>query len=289
MIPIYESILPNPELKPYIRRFLITDNQTSFDLTVNPTPTGYNYLGWVFRGDVIAHIDGEEIRTVKSMHLAGQITDKPFSINYRGKLGHVLAEFTAAGFYRLMHVPGDFVNARKRRFCVFTDQLAQTIPDQLSKYLSSGFDHVESLQQCLLGRIVYQKPAPHYIDKIAETLEVSRGLTRLSEIYENLGISERQATRNFNKIVGISPKGFAGFMRLNHALELLFLNKDDKLAVIAHKAGFYDQSHLIHVIQQFFGENPQQFLKNDRRLQRAFHTSTDQLHFDQQVEKEVVA
>jgi AraC-like DNA-binding protein len=57
--------------------------------------------------------------------------------------------------------------------------------------------------------------------------------------------------------VGTSPKQFAAIVRLRNLIDQY--SGVDTLTDVAHKAGYFDQSHFIKDFQSFTGKTPKQF------------------------------
>ena len=263
-------------LQRYVRRFMVADLEKSVDTSITPAPTGYNYFGWVFAGECSVLVDGVYTPTINdAIHVAGQIQHQDISVSYKGKVGHILAECTAAGFYELTHVPGENFNGYAGPFPDHAPSIyAQfnalrqdnTFPDdgdRVGPRLEFFIEFLTYLSQ-------YSAETPDYVKEAIEQIESRHGSVKIADIIPTLGVSQRQLDRSFKKIVGVRPKYFASVLQLNKALEAMFANDEQYLTTLAQQAGYYDQAHFIKVMQKFFGQGPQAFLQSDDDLLSTF-------------------
>ena len=88
----------------------------------------------------------------------------------------------------------------------------------------------------------------------------NNGLRQLTDIRQELNVSERTFQRLFELNVGISPKMYRRICQFDAAFQALNLNPNAKLSDIAYQSGFADQSHFIRVFKEFTGLTPSQYL-----------------------------
>ncbi|MEM9535623.1 MAG: helix-turn-helix domain-containing protein [Cyanobacteria bacterium P01_E01_bin.45] len=274
----YQPVEPIDELKSYIRRILVADSPIAIDQTVKPAPTGYNYIGWVFAGTAGSVVNGttEYTSSPEKIHFSGQIQYQDISVRYRGRLGHIIAECTATGFYELTGFPGD-------KILGLSNHLADIAPDSaapIDRTLATISDDPQSgdrithrldiFQQQLCALASNAAPVPDYVKELVNEIEKVDGGLKVADAIVNLSVSPRQVRRKFKEIVGIPPKYFAKVLQLNKAMFALYTRDQATLSVLAQDAGFYDQAHFIHVMQQFFAANPKIFLDSGEPLLSVF-------------------
>ena len=85
----------------------------------------------------------------------------------------------------------------------------------------------------------------------------------MGDICIELDVSERRLNRQFRDIVGIAPKYYARVVQMNIVIGMLMSNDKAALTELAHKCGYYDQSHFVKTMQQFFQQSPREFLNSD--------------------------
>jgi AraC-like DNA-binding protein len=91
--------------------------------------------------------------------------------------------------------------------------------------------------------------------------------TRVRDLVETSGLSERQARNVFDKWIGVGPKQFARISRFQSVLGAIAPIEEDPTfsavalpppdwARLAAEAGYADQSHLSHEFMAFAGMTP---------------------------------
>ena len=274
----YEIVEPIQKLRPFIRRFLVTDHPEAINETVHPAPTGYNYIGWIFDGSVAVHVNGKLLAPPQKdkLHFAGQIQHQEIEVVYSGRLGHILAECTATGFYSLTGISGETAHASglsieslAPELAVHIDQKLATVKDLLDA--DNRTSHRVDIFQSQLSTLVSGAlTVPGYISNTVEWIEKVDGNIQVSDIAEHLQISPRQLRRKFKEIVGITPKYFAKVLQINKSLLALYSGDYETLGALAQETGFYDQAHFINAMQQFFAASPQEFIQSSEPLLSVF-------------------
>jgi AraC-like DNA-binding protein len=120
------------------------------------------------------------------------------------------------------------------------------------------------------GKISERPGFPRYMIRRIEELVGARleGRSRIAELAGSLGYSPSHFSRMFRRSFGITPHTYV--MRRRVAVAQLLLTRTDlRLAEVALKAGFCDQSHLTRSFRQFAGLPPRAY----RALSRTFSDS----------------
>lgn len=265
-----EVDVPHP-LQAYVRRILFADLPDDIDVTSDVRATGYNYLGFVFRGHVQAHVGDRlemEVRPGKSaIHVSGQVVAKDIRIHYQGPLGHALVEFTGLGHYELLGIFGDDVIDRCQPPAILNQQLTDTFANDAGFQAGQSADTaIQALVAALTSLSQAAHVAPEMLHQGLAEMEDHAGQVNLSQICDGIGVSQRHFTRQFTKYVGQSPKRFCRILQLNRALQAMVSEEADFLAGIASEAGFSDQSHFNRVFRQHLMTNPLDFLNSNQTL-----------------------
>jgi len=86
------------------------------------------------------------------------------------------------------------------------------------------------------------------------------GSLRVPDLCHELGVSERTAQRLFRRTVGLPPKGYSRLVRFLNACSALRSDEWRTLSQVAHRCGYYDQSHFDGEFKEFSGVTPTEFL-----------------------------
>lgn len=96
--------------------------------------------------------------------------------------------------------------------------------------------------------------------KALDLIYHSKGLLRISELSNQLNISQSPLEKRFRKAVGASPKKFASIVRFKNIIPNG--HSSPSLTALGYDAGFYDQSHFIKEFKRFTGDSPEEFFKS---------------------------
>jgi AraC-like DNA-binding protein len=265
----YETYPCSPELAPFVRRYFYIE--ATVNVAIRLAPTGYVSLGFMFNsGEIGVSYDGVEKRCPSRLHFVGQIRDKKNLAWYRGHVGHLLAEFTPTGFYRLLKIPALRLTNQFPEIHEVDVDLHRTLWPVFSG-CNSREARLEALDSWLASRVPDALPADPYADTAAVLIERSDGNVRVDEISAELSICTRHLNRVFNRIVGVPPKHFAQVRQINRFLNLLYEGDSSaSLGELAYDCGYYDQAHLIRAMRRFCGEIPSRVLEANDPVLNSF-------------------
>lgn len=92
-------------------------------------------------------------------------------------------------------------------------------------------------------------------------------LCPISEIAANVGTSERELSRLFQKHIQVSPARYWRQMRLK-AAKWMLLNSDRSIAQIAYECGFTDCAHFVHWFRRSYHVTPARLRRSHRQFGR---------------------
>jgi transcriptional regulator GlxA family with amidase domain len=111
------------------------------------------------------------------------------------------------------------------------------------------------LEQCLLARAarpLARHPAVAFALKEFQAVPHTR---TISDVANQIGISQRRFIQVFRDEVGLTPKLFCRVRRFQEVLHLIGREQVEWVEV-ALACGYYDQAHFINDFQAFSGLNP---------------------------------
>ena len=270
------TMTPAPNnLAKYVRSIIYTNQTENIDVSSHANSTGCMYLGWLVDGNChVMHDYGARTLNEGSWHLSGQILNNNIEMQYNGPFKHILFELKPLGAFQLFNIKG--IN------CLNQCLAPSEISEQLSQFCNEISDASQNLAltdldsriKHITERFVQRtsKPyaVPSYLEDSLEKLDACSGTIRINELATEINISSRQLNRTFKEYVGLSPKFYAKVLQMNQALHAMMTNDQHYLTQIAQASGFYDQSHLIHVMQDFFSSSPADFINSDEHVLLTF-------------------
>ena len=102
--------------------------------------------------------------------------------------------------------------------------------------------------------------------KATRIFAAAKGLAKIAETAKEIGLSERQFERNYQKASGLTPKQFARICRFRATTIDMIKNSVNNWAVRAAETGFTDQSHLNREFSRLTGNSPVEFSENVKRI-----------------------
>lgn len=258
----YEAVEPCPELRPFVRRLIVAHEDGLENTVMHPVPTGYNYLLWAYDGDMLVSIDRSAPRRIRGLNFFGQFRNHDVTIKCRGRVSHILAEFTATGLYRLTHVSGSTIYGKTAGLEELSPKVHARLTDCLNTPLLDMEGSVRALEEALLACVEDSRPEIDYLEHTAREIELVDGRARISELSREAGISQRQLSRKYKDIVGVGPKFFSKVLQTNAAFSALMTGSMDTLGSLAHEYGYYDQAHFVRAVQEIFRQSPSALLRN---------------------------
>jgi AraC-like DNA-binding protein len=125
------------------------------------------------------------------------------------------------------------------------------------------------LETWLLHRLSLGKKQHALVPASLTALRAWGGNLRMSDFAEKWSVSQRQLERLYQREVGMSPKQYAGLLRIERARSLLKCMNGGSTACLALDLGFSDQAHFIREFRAVVGLTPHAYLKRHHKTTRA--------------------
>ncbi len=257
--PKYRSFPASPHIADYVKRYMYVEPDSLVDGSMYPAPTGCGYIGYLFSGHAWATVDGINTSSSTGLHLCCQIDQRHFEVFYQGHVGHIMAELTATGLYRLFGVAtGSLTHLWHEFEDVIDPDSARKLKENLS--LASTRDEKITAFDHFFETTAESANSPvKYVDEAVRMIEKSKGRITIAALCKNLSMTERNLSRVFKKIVGVSPKFYARAVQLNIIMSKLMECNNKTLSELATECGYYDQAHLTKTMQSFISQSPKDF------------------------------
>jgi AraC-like DNA-binding protein len=248
----FDKHFPTEILKPYIKYFVVCENDVEHEYTV--LPTAGLVIGFQFKGQ-LATIQNNTESTLHSAGITG-IADSYKIFKNSANIGTVLIYFTEIGFTHFAsHPANELFNLSLSLHNVFDKHSVTAVEEKLAT-ATSDKHRIKIVEQFLVSQLKDIK-----IDKlIVEAVRLiyqSHGTIRIKELNEKLFISPSPFEKRFRKVVGTTAKKFASIIRFNKVLDTLRNTKT--LTEISYENNFFDQAHFIKNFKEFTGDTPENF------------------------------
>lgn len=172
--------------------------------------------------------------------------------------------------------------------CELTDQIldygiadseAVELEEQVN-VAGSFSKRVELFEAFFRAKLARSRHVETTADHAVRLIVISGGTTKISNLRNELGVSERTLERSFRRSVGISPKMLSRIVRFQRLLELVQNAKTPGFLEASLEQGYFDQSHAIREFREFSGTTPLAYVQTNHVLSDVFTASGQSLYDD---------
>lgn len=251
------TFLPCEILKPFIKSFVISEAEQEGTYKVLPD-TGL-VIGFQYKGR-LHKVENDRSASLAISGISG-LADHSRTFLNSNNIGTVLIFFKEAGasqFFRqplheLFRESVSLDNFMLRSELLFLEEeLAEVKTDD---------KRISAVERFLIARMKNTEPDRMVLAALA-LIHKSKGNIRISELMDQLHISQSPLEKRFRQVVGTSPKKFASIVRMKSIVQQY--NTKSSLTELGYEAGFYDQAHFIKEFKSFTGETPEKFFSNKK-------------------------
>ena len=248
----FEKYFPNEQLKPYIKYFVISENEQANEYKVFPS-TGM-VIGFQYKGN-LELITNTNVGPLNPAGITG-LADSHRTFRNSTNIGTVLVYFNEIGFTHFSsHPANELFNLSLSLEQVFDSESIEIVKEKLSIAINDE-RRIKIVEQFLISHLKHIRTDQLIVESI-RLIYQSKGSMRIKELKERLHISQSPFEKRFRKIVGTSPKKFTSIVRFNSVLDQM--NQSKSLLEICYENNYFDQAHFIKDFKQYTGETPEQF------------------------------
>ena len=250
---------PSAILSPFIKQYWGLENCLSSgeEHVQRIVPNGLMELTF-YLGDLpklINHHQSAIENTIVSGHCKG-----PYDLVVTGNLQMFSVSFKPLGASMFFNLPmnelfGYIIPAR-----FLLKESIRRLESSLSEAVH--FTNRVQLVEEFLMNLLTQKENAFGQKRLKDSLDLinhSKGIVDVNTLASSACWSRKQYERNFQEIVGTSPKQFMRIVRFQHTIHFKGLHPQAKLAGLAYDCGFSDQSHMINEFKDLSGRTPKQY------------------------------
>jgi AraC-like DNA-binding protein len=248
----FEKHFPTEQLKPYIKYFVVSENELENEYKVFPS-SGL-VIGFQYKGQ-LATINNNTESKLTSAGITG-ITDGYKIFKNSADIGTILVYFTEIGFTHFAsHPANELFNLNLSLDEIFDKNNVREVEEKLTIAITDK-DRIKIVEQFLISQLKDIRTDKLIVEAI-KLIYQTNGTIRIKELNEKLFISQSPFEKRFRKVVGTTAKKFASIVRFNAVLDNLSETKT--LSEICYENNFFDQAHFIKDFKQFTGDTPENF------------------------------
>ncbi len=254
----YKVLSPHPSLRSFIGCYWILKTGARFATRQEVIiPDGY--------GEIIFNLGAPypwqpagsgPSRVICHTHLVGQ-RDTSVTVALPARLYQVGVKLKPTAMRNLLGLPP----AELTNSLVHASDVGSHALSELAERLHEAA--CEDRQGQLLDDFFGQKPgiggkADAVTGQALHCILGQKGILRVDELKNDLGIDYRTLERRFKTTTGLTPKEFARIIRFKNAYKA-FRGNQARDAFFFLDCGYYDQSHFIREFRHFMGSTPSAF------------------------------
>ncbi|MBS2098409.1 AraC family transcriptional regulator [Carboxylicivirga linearis] len=137
------------------------------------------------------------------------------------------------------------------------------LEDDLS--LAETFEQRIAISENFLITQIQKNEKKYKYDRIRNVINhinQAKGIIDIEDLASKTFLSRKQFERTFSDFIGTSPKQFLKVVRFQNAIYEKSKNTELNLTEIAHKCGYFDQSHMINEFKALSGRTPTDYFEN---------------------------
>lgn len=248
----FDKYAPCSRLQPYIKHFIIAENELATTYKVFPEPglvIGFQYKGLL--SNLVDNIN-------KPLHQSGitGISDHFKVFSNSANVGSILVYFTEVGFCHFSKCPAnELFNLSLSLEDIFNKYDIAEVEDKLA-IAATDKARMGVIETFLLSQL-NDFQADKLVIEAIKLIQQSNGTIKIKELNQQLFTSQSPLEKRFRKVVGTTAKKFASIVRFNHILNNF--GNSQSLLNLCYEHNFFDQAHFIKNFKQYTGDSPEHF------------------------------
>jgi len=250
------SFPSNPNIRKYVDYYYhIQSESASAGIAL---PDGKYDLVFNFGCNAIIQSGNERIETGRFV-LSG-LNLSAFEIVPNRHIEALGIKFSVTGVFPFLRIPASLLSNKMHDASSFFNQSClESVSDRLQSTKSIAI-RTNIVEQFLISQLI--ACSDERVNQTISLISRFRGAVSISQLADNVNLTERHLLALFQTYVGASPKTYARLVRF---LELMrrFQNPDniERFSRLALDVGYYDQPHFVREFSRIVHKTPQQFIK----------------------------
>lgn len=265
---LYQKIIPNPLLKPFIECFYIWEYEISSAAPVLVESPPSSFASIIFNyGDTYTVSNQQHSKlTIPHFFITGQATGR-YELSLSGKIGMFGIVFKPAALATFFNLPMFELTEERLDLKSVLGKDAEEIGARIAE-ASSNQQRLKLVENWLLQ--LHREKANEFdgIDFAANLILDRTGNIEIDEILGSVFMSRRQFERKFLQKVGVSPKYYIRIRRIGYVCNLLARQSKADWQLLIGAGGYFDQAHFIKEFKHFLGATPSEYFKYNKELVR---------------------
>lgn len=249
----FEAHLPCIRLLPYVKHFVISENENAAAYKVLPDTA--LVIGFQYKGR-LSYLDNEQETALASAGVTG-VSDTYRIFKNTAGVGSVLVVFREHGAARFLRTPLNELFGESISLEHFFPLPALSEIEECLAAATDDINRIRLVEDFLIGQLD-DKHVDVMVTRALEYIHQSKGTIRMSDLAAKLNTSASPLEKRFRREIGASPKKFATIVRARNVLQAMEHGNE---SYADYLSAFYDQAHFIKDFKKFASVTPEQYLK----------------------------
>lgn len=250
---------PSALLSPYVKQYWGLENclMPGEEHVQRIVPNGLMDLTF-YLGDKPGLLNHQQ-ESLENAVLAGHCNG-PYDLKVTGNMRLFSVSFRPLGASMFFNLPMSELYGCIVPLRFLIKNQAEQLESEL--YEAIGFQEQVQLVERFLTSLLEKKDNDFGQQRLQESISLincSKGLVEVEKLAATACWSRKQFERNFQELVGTSPKQFMRVVRFQNTLYFRGKNNQMSLTELAYECGFFDQSHMITDFRYLSGKTPGQY------------------------------
>ncbi|MDR6194942.1 helix-turn-helix domain-containing protein [Siphonobacter sp. SORGH_AS_0500] len=264
----YLRYLPSPRLRDYIHFFWTLESSAPpttpfFHWAV---ASGSSKLVFQYQGTMELENPSGTSQILKGASIQAQ-TQRAFQYVTHQAVGLVGVYFHPGALGVLLGVPAHELTNQHLALSDLLGQVGKDLEETIILARSSS-ERIHQLTMFFENRLATLSSSDLGVLRCIQSITSSKGQLAIQALVDQHYLSQRQLERRFKTIAGFSPKLLSRIIRFEHSIHL-FMDHPTSLTQTAYAAGYSDQSHFIRDVNEFAGQPPMTYFRQDWSLFRS--------------------
>jgi AraC-like DNA-binding protein len=257
---ILRTYIPRPPLSEFVDLFWHCEGTPPAHAQERLLPDGSMELVFNLRDDLLRVYEPQKTKSFRSFR--GAVVCGPrsefFVIDTAQQRSLVGVHFKPGGAFPFLGLPANELQGTHVSLETLWGTQAADVRERLleATTVEARFHILEHAFWAQIRRPLARHPA------VAFALQKFQGAPsqKISDVLEQIGLSQRRFIEVFDKEVGLTPKQYCRIRRFQEVLRRIHRRQHIEWPDVAVVCGYFDQAHFIHDFRAFSGLNPTLYL-----------------------------
>lgn len=240
-----------------------TNDNIPFSSTI--LPQGFTHITHLYYGDQKAKLNDEEM-ILKDTIVSGQFF-RSYQFECHSEAMSFGISFHPTALYKILNTNISKLDNKHMALREFHTEFNDKI-EAIFKEFHSAEDMVNRLNSFFNSLELTNNKTTITIDKVIELIQEKEGLLNVSDILEEINISQKTLETQFKNVVGLTP---GKYIRLFRFIKLMKRYENQEIAMndLIYMFDYYDRSHFAKDFKLFMNESPKSYFKKEYPLLKA--------------------